>query len=77
MQNLAVFAYSEYKDPGVDVAGLVRQGLGGGAHPDPDRDDPQPARSFDLSALRNGGFPLANIETANAQGQEEDARDSR
>ena len=31
MQNLAVYAYSEYRTPGVDETGVVRPRLGGGA----------------------------------------------
>ena len=44
MQNLAVYAYNEYRSPGVDQTGLLRPGLGGGADPDRDRDDPQRRR---------------------------------
>ena len=76
MQNLAVYAYSEYKDPGVDVQASYDKAWAAALTLIADRDDPQPARPLDLPPLRHRD-PLAEIETANAQGQEEDARDSR
>ena len=77
MQNLAVFAYSEYKDPGVDVQASY---------------DKAWAAALTLILIvmilsliarwiyRRYGTDLREpdrAETSNAQGQEEDARDSR
>ena len=53
MQNLAVYAYSEYRSPGVDQTGVLRPGLGGGADPDRDRDGPQHRRPPRLPPLQN------------------------
>ena len=52
MQNLAVYAYNEYKTPGVDKPAAYRQGLGRGADADPDRDDPEPCRPVRLPSHR-------------------------
>ncbi len=51
MQNLAVYAFNEYKNPGVDTGRGIRQGLGRGADPDPDRDDPEPDRPSRLPSM--------------------------
>ena len=44
MQNLAVYAYSEYRTAGRDETGVLRPRLGGGAAADRYRDGPQPRR---------------------------------
>ena len=75
MQNLAVYAYSEYKDPGVDVQASY---------------DKAWAAALTLILIvmilsllarwiyrRTEPTSASQIETENAQGQEEDARDSR
>ena len=77
MQNLAVYAYSEYKDPGVDVQASY---------------DKAWAAALTLILIvmilsllarwiyrrfgTTSGTPDSPRETSNAQGQEEDARDS-
>ena len=53
MQNLAVFAFNEYKSPGRPPGRLYRPRLGGGADPDPDRDGAQPGRPVRLPPLRH------------------------
>ena len=58
MQNLAVYAYDEWKNPGVEVQAGLRQGLGGGPDPDRYRDAAEPGRPLGLPPLRYGD-PLA------------------
>ena len=41
MQNLAVYAYNEYRSPGIDKTAVLRPRLGGRPDADRDRDDPQ------------------------------------
>ena len=69
MQNLAVYAYNEYRTPGVDQTGVLRPGLGGGADPDRYRHGPQPRRPPGLPPLQNGD-PLS-------RGGKEDRSDVR
>ena len=54
MNNLAVFAFSSYKSPGVPPAAVDRPGVDGRARTDPDRDGAQRHRAPHLPPLRHG-----------------------
>ena len=60
MQNLAVYAFNEYRIPACRRS-HIRPRLDGGDGPDPDRDVPQPGRAVRLPALRDGD-PLSSME---------------
>ena len=53
MQNLAVYAYNEYRSPGVMKQAAYDQRLGRGPDADRDRDDPQRRRPARLPPLQN------------------------
>ena len=53
MQNLAVFAFNEYKTPGVPPEPSIRPRLDGGPRPDPHRDGAQPRAPASSTALRH------------------------